>query len=216
MANNNEAFEFLDSLNVYKQKRICKSLFTQAGYKMHLRILKQEDPVQRSSGFSFEAHARARMQQWHEERGKELVCSMIFDVDVEGINFQGDYGTRMPESAAQFDCLLVTPQGRFIAIDFKSAGKKNYRAQQSSVSIAGGVYAVLYYLYPWIQEDLPVPAGQADPRPEIVRKRMTGIVQMDRTLRSTDRPPSAWRGIRFYEEDKEFYADLESVLGLKR
>ena len=67
------------------------------------------------------------------------------------INFQGDHGVSQPQpgTESEYDCLMTTPAGRFIAIDFKSAGKDNkYRAQQSSVRIAGGPYADLYYLYP--------------------------------------------------------------------
>lgn len=214
---NTNAKDFIDSIRTACANPFCNTLFTQAANQLKLRKIKQENISQRPSGLSFELHARARMQQWYDVRGKNnnLVSSMSFDVDVEGINQQGDYGKREPESAAQFDCLLVTPQGRFIAIDFKSAGKRNYRAQQASVTIAGGVYAALYYLYPWIEEDLPPEAGTKDTRPDIVKKRMDSIKTMDKNLRPDDKPPKSWRGIRFYKNDEDFFNDLESVLNLK-
>lgn len=196
----------------------ARHLFHIAAHKMRLCVKKGVTYETRPSGVLFEKHAQTRMMRWLEARGNKLVSSLRFDVNVYGINYQGEFGVSAPESAAQFDCMLVTPAGRLIAIDFKSAGMETkYRAQQSSVRLAGGAYADLYYLYPWIEDDLP-PADPAlpDKRPEIIRRRMQRIMHMDGVQRPQGKPCNTWRGIRFYRKDSDFFQDLENVLNLQQ
>lgn len=207
-----EAQDFLKALKAAKDAGICKSLFFQALSAQNLRMKKEIVFKELPSGKLFEQYARKRLMNWYLSKGKHLVSSLAFEVMVEGINYQAEYGTRPPESAAEFDCLISTRRGRFIAIDFKSAGRRNYRAQRSSVTQAGGDFAELFYLYPWIEKDLPPQAGAPETRSPEIRNRMGDIVKLDKDLR----PESGKkRGIRFYSEDAKFYEELETILRLK-
>ncbi|HRZ83606.1 MAG TPA: hypothetical protein P5069_14210 [Candidatus Hydrogenedentes bacterium] len=148
-----------------------------------LCVKKRTPCTQPSSGAQFERLACVRMCRWFKDRGEGRVTSMRFNVTVTGMNHLGLPAQDAPTAEFEFDCLMTTPSGRMIAIDFKSAGKLHaYRSQNATVTTAAGIFTKLYYMYPWIEEDLPPAAGMTDTRLENIQRRMAAIVSMDQEL----------------------------------
>jgi len=213
---NRAADEAGQSLGRLLQSPPCRVELVNALNGSGLRVKKKPAYGQPSSGVQFERLACARMCRWFGARGAGRVTSMRFNVTVTGMNHLGLPAQGAPTAKFEFDCLMTTPSGRMIAIDFKSAGKLHaYRSQNATVTTAAGVFTKLYYLYPWIDEDLPPAAGTPDTRPPNIPRRMAPIVSMDQELRPQDGPGRrGWLGIRFLKHDGDFFAELEAVLGL--
>ena len=183
-----------------------------------------------SSGEAFERLARRCVLDWRERyaermerEGKEdRVCDVRFGVEVKPAGREGEFDFEGNERrvVAEFDCLLATKEGRLMALDFKSAGRPGpWREQLFSIQNAGGRYAELFYLYPWIEEDLR-PSKEAggesvDERPEEIRRRMDSIQSMDEMLAQNPFARGRKSGVRLYSEPERFDEELEVTLGLR-
>lgn len=198
--------EVMPLLDRWPKTRDGKIFFAHALRSMGLRAMKKGNkPRHPASGSHFEALARTRLQQWLDAEGHRWVSRMAFNIKIQ-------YPTwaTTPETTGEFDCLFITHTGDFIVLDFKAAGQyEKYRQQRYTVNLAGGVFARLLYLYPWISRDMDPVVLNAFPQdaPDHVRRRLRGIRDMDASLGKN--------GIRFLEDDTAFSGEMKSKLGFQ-
>lgn len=208
---------FSEALQEATKHRFVRDLFLRTAQKLGVRLRKKVDSgvvrTRLQPSKEFERIAQTRLRRWEKGKGKGKLACLEFGIEVEGINLDGNYASERSKGPAEFDCLMLTPAGQIIFVDFKSAGHSSrYRHQHTSVRVAGGRYAELYYLYPWIVDDLPAEHGGVDgDKPEAVRKRMDGVIKMHEFLCPKEERPY---GLRFLKNDEDFYDELESVLRL--
>jgi hypothetical protein len=190
-------------------------------------LVKLKRPVQGEergtpkSGRLFEGYAELRIRRWFEDFRADLgadcpLTDLQFGLELYDCQNLADFRHLRAPVIGELDCVMVTRTGRLIAIDFKAAGRFGaWREQMFGVEAAGGKFAEMYYLYPWITQDLPPQDPAQDTRPAAIRRRMASISEMDSHLLENPFAGRRKTGIRFVEEESLFRKVLTGTLRLE-